>query len=152
MTADPRAGLEAARLLAAAQDWLRTSAPHLAPVSEDGAPCSCPVCRAVAGLREADPDAVGRWVDSAVTALGSLVAQAGDLAASADRSRPESSDGTGADSGPDTGSDTGSDDGETGPDEDDSWEGEAGQDGPTSRRVRRIPLDGTAEDTGGQDG
>ncbi len=77
---DPRAGQEAARLLAAAQDWLRTSAPHLAPVSPDGEPCSCPLCRAVAGLREADPDSVGRWVDSAVTALGSLVAQAGDLA------------------------------------------------------------------------
>ena len=50
---DPRAGQEAARLLAAAQDWLRTSAPHLAPVADDGAPCSCPLCRAVAGLREA---------------------------------------------------------------------------------------------------
>jgi hypothetical protein len=77
---DPRAGQEAARLLAVAQDWLRTSAPHLAPVAPDGEPCSCPLCRAVAGLREADPESVGRWVDSAVTALGSLVAQAGDLA------------------------------------------------------------------------
>jgi hypothetical protein len=106
----------------------------------------------VVGLREADPDVVGRWVDSAVSALGSLVAQAGDLAASADRSRAEASDDTVADSGPDSGPDTGSDDGEDGPGEDDSWEGGARQDGPTPRRVRRIPLDGTAEDTGGQDG
>jgi len=149
---DPRAGQEAARLLAAAQDWLRTSAPHLAPVSDDGAPCSCPVCRAVAGLREADPDAVGRWVDSAVTALGSLVVQAGDLAASADRSRAEAFDGTGSDAGPDTGAHPGSDAQADALDEDDARDDRAGQDGPTPRRVRRIPLDGTLEDTGGQDG
>jgi hypothetical protein len=145
--ADPRAGQEAARLLAAAQDWLRTSAPHLAPLADDGAPCSCPVCRAVAGLREADPDAVGRWVDSAVTALGSLVSQAGDLATARVRADDEVS------------GDDGPDDGETDTvDEPDEHVGATdpraagpGQDGPDSRRVRRIPLDLSVEDTGGQD-
>ncbi len=135
--AEPRAGLEAARLLAAAQDWLRTSAPHLAPVADDGAPCSCPVCRAVAGLREADPDAMGRWVDSAVTALGSLVAQAGDLGASRDRSDADDVDADVAEAD------------SLDRDEDDSCDDGAGQDGPTPRGVRRIPLE--AEDTGGQD-
>ena len=75
--ADPRAGQEAARLLAAAQDWLRTSAPHLAPVDDEGRPCPCPLCRAVAGIRDASPDAVARWVDSAVTAVTSMAATAG---------------------------------------------------------------------------
>ena len=83
MTSDePRAGVEAARLLAAAQDWLRTSAPHLAPVDVDGTPCSCPLCRVVANVREADPDDVARLVDSAVTALSQLAVQLADLAGS----------------------------------------------------------------------
>jgi hypothetical protein len=83
MTADqPRAGAEAARLIAAAQDWLRTSAPHLAPVDVDGTPCSCPLCRVVATVREADPDDVTRLVDTAVSALSSLAVQASDLAGS----------------------------------------------------------------------
>ena len=82
MTDEPRAGSEAARLLAAAQDWLRTSAPHLAPVDVDGSPCSCPLCRVVANVREADPDDVARFVDSAVTALSSFAGQAADLAGS----------------------------------------------------------------------
>ncbi len=86
MSADEgRAGQEAARLVAAAQDWLRTSAPHLAPVGEDGEPCSCPLCRAVVSLREADPDSVARWVDAAVVgmsaALTQVAAAASDLAA-----------------------------------------------------------------------
>ena len=140
MTGDePRAGQEAARLLAAAQDWLRTSAPHLAPVAPDGEPCSCPVCRAVAGLREADPDSVGRWVDSAVATIGSLVAQAGDLASSG--SPGGSGDGDDAD-GPDDADDD--DDGYATVDdfhvEDTPGDAPPGQDGPRPRRVRRVPL------------
>jgi hypothetical protein len=143
---DPRAGQEAARLLAAAQDWLRTSAPHLAPVADDGVTCSCPVCRAVAGLREADPDSVGRWVDSAVSALGSLVAQAGDLAASRDRAdAAPDEEGDGVDAVDDEGARVRDTEG----DEGDARDGGARQDEPTPRRVRRIPLD--VEDTGGQD-
>jgi hypothetical protein len=136
---DPRAGQEAARLLSAAQDWLRTSAPHLAPVADDGRPCSCPVCRAVAGLREADPAAVGRWVDSAVTALGSLVAQAGDLAA------------TRSDADPDP-ADVPADEVVTPAAREETPAGEdaAGQDGAAPRRVRRIPLEPQGEDPGGQ--
>ena len=81
---DGRTGQEAARLLAAAQDWLRTSAPHLAPVGDSGEPCSCPLCKAVVGLREADPDAVARWVDAAVTGVSTALAS---VAASASRSQ-----------------------------------------------------------------
>ena len=150
---EPRAGHEAARLLAAAQDWLRTSAPHLAPVADDGEPCSCPVCRAVAGLREADPDAVGRWVDTAVATLGSLVAQAGDLAAkaataaegddgSAEPRRPRRTSPTRAT----TMQGTASTPAERAPDGDDER-----QDGPAPRRVRRIPLEPQDDDPGRQD-
>lgn len=73
----PRAGAEAARLVAAAQDWLRTAAPHLAPVDGDGATCPCPVCRGIAALREVDPDNVGRWVDGAVSALEGALGEVG---------------------------------------------------------------------------
>jgi len=150
-TPDPRAGQEAARLVAAAQDWLRTSAPHLAPVSADGEPCSCPVCRAVAGLREADPDSVGRWVDSAVSALGALVAQAGDLAAAGataaknggapkdagvDEAEEPDVDGLGAQDTQDVG-DT------------DTEEWLAQQEDPAPRGVRRIRFDPTADDPEG---
>lgn len=127
--ADPRAGREAARLLAAAQDWLRSSAPHLAPTAPDGEPCSCPVCRAVAGIREVDPEAVGRWVDVAVSSVGALLAQAGDLvvaspeAAAADGPAPAPRDDTG------TTSCGGAPDSES-----------ARQDGSSPRRVRRVPV------------
>jgi hypothetical protein len=140
---DPRAGHEAARLLAAAQDWLRTSAPHLAPVADDGQPCSCPVCRAVAGLREADPDAVGRWVDTAVTTLGTLVAQAGDLAAKA-ASTGDPDDGTEGET--DEAGESESTLPERTPEDDD-----ARQDGSTPRRVRRITLEPQDDDPGRQD-
>ena len=70
---DPRAGQEAARLFSAVQEWVRTSAPHLAPSGPDGTPCSCPVCRVVVGLREADPEEVASFVDSAVSTLATLV-------------------------------------------------------------------------------
>ncbi len=66
----PRAGGEAARLLAAAQDWLVTAAPHVAPVDAEGRTCPCPLCRAIAAVRDADPDEVGRWVDAALAGLG----------------------------------------------------------------------------------
>ena len=142
---DPRAGHEAARLLAAAQDWLRTSAPHLAPVADDGQPCSCPVCRAVAGLREADPDAVGRWVDTAVTTLGTLVAQAGDLAAKA-ASTGETDAETDQTDEADENGEAAATRPERAPGGDD-----ARQDGSTPRRVRRIPLVPQDDDPGRQD-
>jgi len=152
---DPRAGQEAARLLAAAQDWLRTSAPHLAPVSADGEPCSCPLCRAVVGLREADPESVGRWVDSAVSALGSLVAQAGDLAAAAgaDEATNDAGAGAGAEDDaendePDT-ADAGAQQHAGAQDEDEAQEWLARQEDQAPRGVRRIPLDRTVDDPEG---
>jgi len=145
---DPRAGQEAARLLAAAQGWLRTSAPHLAPVSADGEPCSCPLCRAVVGLREADPESVGRWVDSAVSALGSLVAQAGDLAAAAGAGEAENDAGSEDDAEDDEADaevrhDAGAQD------EDEAQEWLARQEDQAPRGVRRIPLDRTVDDPEG---
>ena len=76
---DPRAGQEAARLFSAVQEWVRTSAPHLAPSGPDGTPCSCPVCRVVVGLREADPEEVASFVDSAVSTIATFAASAADL-------------------------------------------------------------------------
>ena len=155
---DPRAGQEAARLLAAAQDWLRTSAPHLAPLSADGEPCSCPVCRAVAGLREADPDSVGRWVDSAVSALGSLVAQAGDLAAAggaAARDAAAARDSGTRGDGPAEPRVGGGGDADDATDLDDEHDSDAEQwlaqqEDPSPRGVRRIRLDPTADHPEGQ--
>jgi hypothetical protein len=151
VTDDPRAGQEAARLLASAQDWLRTSAPHLAPVSADGEPCSCPVCRAVAGLREADPDSVGRWVDSAVTALGSLVAQAGDLASAGAAAAGAARTSDAGFAGPEADDDAAAD--ETDLDDQDDSDAEqwlAEQVDPAPRGVRRIRLDPTADHPEGQ--
>jgi hypothetical protein len=119
-----RVGEEAARLLSAAQDWLRTSAPHLAPVGVDGEPCSCPLCRVVVGLRDADPESVARWVDTAVAAASSALAQAGDLLGA------PGVPGTDASADPEGSSAAPTDTGD-----------ESGQDGPRPRGVRRIPLE-----------
>jgi len=150
---DPRAGQQAARLLAAAQDWLRTSAPHLAPLSADGEPCSCPVCRAVAGLREADPDAAGHWVDSAVSALGALVAQAGDLAAAGAAAAQGAARTTDASAGGDGAGEPTAEghaaDHATGRDGD-ADQSLLEQQDPAARGVRRIRLDPTADDPEGQ--
>lgn len=132
----PRAGAEAARLLVSAQQWLRESAPHLAPVDADGAPCSCPLCRAVATVREADPGAVARWVDGAVSALEQVASQAGDTASrTAAAARDAASSGTSPDA--DAGATDAADDEDAGDDADASA---------SSRGVRRIPLDGAATD------
>jgi hypothetical protein len=135
---DGRAGQEAARLLSAAQDWMRTSAPHLAPVGDDGEPCSCPLCRAVVGLRDADPDSVARWVDAAVTgvsaALASVAAAAAPDGAGSARTGSARA-GTATDEGT-TGSSYDASDGDA------PVSDEVGHDGPRARRVRRIPLDG----------
>jgi hypothetical protein len=122
-----RAGAEAARLLAAAQDWLRTSAPHLAPLDAEGEPCSCPLCRGVAAVREADSDQVGRWVDTAVAGLESVLAQASARVAAA---------------APDAAGETA--DWDADPARPEPATGE--QEGAPTRRVRRIPLDPTTED------
>jgi hypothetical protein len=137
-----RAGQEAARLVAAAQDWLRTSAPHLAPLDEHGEPCSCPLCRAVVSLRETDPATVSRWVDAAVAGVSTALAQAQAAAADlADRATapaeapPEGDDAGTSDAGTSDAGTSGADADGHAPDEP-----EVGHDGP-ERRVRRIPLD-----------
>ena len=127
----PRAGAETARLLAAAQEWLRDSAPHLAPVDDEGRTCSCPVCRGIVRLREGDPESVGRWVDTAVAALERVVA---DLSAG----RP-AADAQPADRPADA---AGSEDPAPGPPPE-----AAESDRP--RRVRRVPLDDGAPGTTG---
>ncbi len=132
----PAAGQEAARLLAAAQGWLRTSAPHLAPTGADGAPCSCPVCRAVVSLRDADPDSVARWVDTAVagasSALAHMAAAAGDLGGQ----RPSSDPGTDEDSPGEATAYADEPDAGRSP-----HRADVGHDEPPSARVRRVPLD-----------
>jgi hypothetical protein len=155
----PRAGQEAARLLAAAQDWLRTSAPHLAPVDADGETCACPLCRAVAGVREADPDSVGRWVDAAVAAATSVLAQAGERIATtpsedgADDDDDDDADGYAAaePDGPDD-SDGSDEDlsNDPGADDDEPTAGSSRQDDDRARGVRRIPLE--QQDPGDLDG
>jgi hypothetical protein len=126
---EQRAGAEAARLVAALQGWLRTSAPHLAPVDADGNPCSCPLCRAVVGVREADPDQVARWVESGVAVLGSAFAQASDLAGhwTSDRGWTAADLDTEPGEGDDAGSPV-------------SPEDDTGHDVPRTRTVRRIPI------------
>lgn len=135
--ADARAGREAARFLAAAQDWLRSSAPHLAPTAADGETCSCPVCRAVAGVRDADPEAVGRWVDAAVASVGALLAQASDLAPASSSEAEEGPTPGGAEADTATTSADGA-----------ARTAEARQDGARPRRVRRVPV--TRADDGEQ--
>lgn len=122
----PRAGAEAAKLLAAAQDWLRQSAPHLAPVDESGQTCSCPLCRGIVRLRESDPDAVARWVDGAVAAFERVVADASVARSAA------SADGAGSDDSADP----------VPPHDADAAESER----PPTRRVRRVPLDDAGDD------
>lgn len=130
----PRAGAEAARLVAAAQEWLRTAAPHLAPVDDDGRTCSCPVCRGIARLREGDPETVAGWVDGAIAAFEHVVGEAASGMTQAGGAAADRSDaGPGAEPHEDARHDDAAGDG-------------AGHDAPPSRRVRRVPLDepGTA--------
>ena len=118
----PRAGAEATRLVAAAQDWLRVSAPHLAPVDADGTPCSCPLCRGVAVLRDADPEVVGRWVDVAVATVEQAMSQARSAASTRAPDAPEAPSAQ-----------------DTDPRDEDAASAA------TPRRVRTIPLDGRGD-------
>jgi hypothetical protein len=136
VTDDPRAGQEAARLLATAQDWLRTSAPHLAPVGDDGETCSCPLCRVVVSVRDVDPDVVGRWVDAAVAAATGALAQAGSPTSPTDPD-PEP-DAAPAES---ASSDATDEPGRDAPADDVGDPAGTGQDAANGRRVRTIPVE-----------
>jgi hypothetical protein len=134
---DPRAGYEAARLLAAAQDWLASAAPHLAPVDDEGRTCPCPLCRVVATVREADPEEVGRWVDAAVAGFGAALR---DVVAT-EHADPEPEPGRTSlldtDTEPDTEPDA----------EPDAEPDDSGRSGSAAiPRVRRIPVDPTSPD------
>ncbi|HET7901081.1 MAG TPA: hypothetical protein VFL59_07815 [Candidatus Nanopelagicales bacterium] len=135
---EPRAGAEAARLLAAAQGWLRSAAPHLAPVGDDGATCPCPVCRAIAGVRDADPESVGRWVDTAVAAATTVLAQAGERLAPPEPAASDTDSGPTPDDDADLGDPAGDASGTQEP-----RAPQAGQDEESARGVRRIPLEQT---------
>jgi hypothetical protein len=135
----PRAGAEAARLLVAAQQWLRGSAPHLAPVDAAGEPCSCPLCRAVAAVRDADPESVARWVDGAVAAVERVAADAAAATAGA------ASGGPAGDARAEAETDDGHDDGPQ-PEDGSAGTPRSGR----TPRVRRIPLDGTPPDGGAE--
>ena len=131
MTDDARAGQEAARLLATAQDWLRTSAPHLAPVGDDGETCSCPLCRVVVSVRDVDPDVVGRWVDAAVAAATGALAQAGSPTSPTDPDpdpEPDAAPGPAPDASASPGDDVGATAG-------------TAQDEARERGVRSIPVE-----------
>lgn len=130
----PRAGAEAAQLFVAAQEWLRASAPHLAPVAADGETCPCPVCRGIAKVRDTDPDSVARWVDGAVTALETVIGQAAAGLAQA-AGGPSASP---ADNGDPATDDQPADDGTA----------QTGHDAPRTRRVRRIPILDDASSSG----
>jgi hypothetical protein len=130
----PRAGAEAAKLFAAAQDWLRASAPHLAPVAPDGETCACPVCRGIVRVRETDPDSVARWVDGAVAAVEHVLGQAAAGVAQATGGTP----GQPADAAPaETDEQPGGDD-----------PSRAGHDDARTRTVRRIPIVDEASSSG----
>lgn len=63
---------EAARLLAAVQDWARTrfDAEHLAT---GGAECQvCPVCQAIAALRQVRPETVEHLLDAAASFVAAV--------------------------------------------------------------------------------
>lgn len=130
----PRAGVEAAKLLTAAQEWLRTAAPHLAPVDADGETCPCPVCRGIVRLRETDPDSVARWVDGAVAAVEHVLGEAaagvaqatGGTAPSSEEPAPPARGDRDAAAPEQPGADD---------------PAMAGHDDARTRRVRRIPID-----------
>jgi hypothetical protein len=148
----PRAGAEAAKLLAAAQEWLRTSAPHLAPVDADGETCSCPVCRGIVRLRETDPDSVARWVDGAVAAVEHVLGEAAAGVAQATGGTAPTP--TTATSAQDPVPPAGEDDDAAAPEQPGADDAStSGHDDARTRRVRRIPIDdatdpGTSPDPG----
>ena len=66
MTEQPISGADVSKVIASAQDWLRTQAPHLAPVDAQGQTCPCPLCKVVASVRDIDPDMAATWLSTAL--------------------------------------------------------------------------------------
>ena len=74
MTQSPLSGDEISKVITTAQEWLRTQAPHLAPVDAQGETCPCPLCKVVVAVRDIDPDAAATWVNTAFAAFTSTLA------------------------------------------------------------------------------
>jgi hypothetical protein len=74
MTEQPLSGADVSKFIAGAQDWLRTQAPHLAPVHAQGQTCPCPVCKVVATVRDIDPDMAATWLNTALSTFTSTLA------------------------------------------------------------------------------
>jgi hypothetical protein len=74
MTEQPITGPDVSKVIASAQDWLRTQAPHMAPVDAQGQTCPCPLCKVVATVRDIDPDMAATWLSTALTTFTSTLA------------------------------------------------------------------------------
>jgi hypothetical protein len=74
MSEQPVSGEDIARVVATAQEWLRTQASHLAPIDEQGQTCVCPLCRVVATVRDVDPEMAATWLSAALSSFTSTLA------------------------------------------------------------------------------
>ncbi len=74
MTESPLSGDDISKAITTAQEWLRTQAPHLAPVDAQGETCPCPLCKVVATVRDIDPESAATWVNTAFAAFTSTLA------------------------------------------------------------------------------
>lgn len=65
---------EAARLFAAAEDWVRTrSGLHLDGLATGSPECSvCPVCQGISALRQVKPETVEHLLDAAASFVAAL--------------------------------------------------------------------------------
>jgi hypothetical protein len=72
MTDSP--GADVSKVIASAQEWLRTQAPHMAPVDAQGDTCPCPVCKVVATVRDVDPEMAATWLSTALTTFTTTLA------------------------------------------------------------------------------
>lgn len=65
---------EAARLFAAAEDWVRTRAGgHLDGLATGSAECTvCPVCQGISALRQVRPETVEHLLDAAASFVAAL--------------------------------------------------------------------------------
>jgi hypothetical protein len=74
MTETPFSGDDISKVITTAQGWLKSQAPHLAPVDAQGGTCPCPLCKMVATVRDIDPDSAATWVNTAFAAFTSTLA------------------------------------------------------------------------------
>ena len=65
---------EAARLFAAAEEWVRTrTGGHLDGLATGAAPCTvCPVCQGISAVRQVRPETIEHLLDSAASFVAAL--------------------------------------------------------------------------------